>query len=132
MNRKGEYFKCCDNCRVKGADYRREHLKPWDCEIKCGHCGDRTTKNCKSIHKRRFGCQTFGMNPRPDFEEWLKEQDYDKLLWEYKKVLEDILQKRRTRRTTCSANTTITLHTVTDWEDCNKTVFKIMKKSKSK
>ena len=93
FNRHGNYFKCCDKCRTSGAEYRREHLKTWDCEIKCDHFGQRTTKNCKSIHERRFWCQTFGMNPRPDFEEWLKEQDYDKLLWEYKKVLEDILQR---------------------------------------
>ena len=85
INRQGEYFKCCDKCRVKGAEYSREFRKTWDCEIKCDHCGDRTTRICKSIHKRRFWCQTSGMNPRPDFEEWLIEQDYDKLLWEYKK-----------------------------------------------
>jgi len=29
------------------------------------------------------------MNPRPSFEEWLAEQDYDKLLWEYKQLLTD-------------------------------------------
>ena len=34
------------------------------------------------------------MNPRPTFEEWLVEQDYDKLLWEYKQVLKELLDKR--------------------------------------
>ena len=65
LNRQCEYFECCDTCRVKGAEYKREHLKAWDCDIKCDHCGDRTTKNCKSIHKRRFFCQTFGKTPIP-------------------------------------------------------------------
>ena len=63
--------------------------KKWDCEIRCDKRGERTTKNCKSIHKRRYWCQIYGMNPRPNFEEWLKEQGYDTLLWEYKKVLDE-------------------------------------------
>ena len=95
LNRKGEYFKCCDNCRNKSAEYNREYRPKWDCEIICDHCGDRTTKNCKSIHKRRFWCQTSQMNPRPTFEEWLVEQDYDKLLWEYKQVLKELLDKKK-------------------------------------
>jgi len=95
LNRKGEYFKCCDNCRNKSAEYNREYRPKWDCEIICDRCGDRTTKNCKSIHKRRFWCQTSQMNPRPIFEEWLVEQDYDKLLWEYKQVLKELLDKKK-------------------------------------
>ena len=91
LNRQGNYFKCCDKCRNSAVAYR----KKWDCETTCDHCGQRTTKNCKSIHKRRFWCQTFGMNPRPDFEEWLMEQDYDKLLWEYKKLLKEILERKK-------------------------------------
>ena len=35
------------------------------------------------------------MVPRPKFEEWLMEQDYDKLLWEYKKVLEEIIENKK-------------------------------------
>ena len=35
------------------------------------------------------------MKPRPNFEEWLVEQDYDKLLWEYKQVLQEILDKKK-------------------------------------
>ena len=35
------------------------------------------------------------MNPRPSFEEWLVEQDYDKLLWEYKQVLKELLDKNK-------------------------------------
>ena len=35
------------------------------------------------------------MNPRPDFEEWLMKQDYNKLLWEYKKVLEQIIENKQ-------------------------------------
>ena len=89
LNRKDEYFKCCDNCRKKSAEYIREYRPKWDCEIICDHCGDRTTKNCKSIHKRRFWCQTSKLTQRPRFEEWLAEQDYDKLLWEYKQLLKD-------------------------------------------
>jgi hypothetical protein len=85
INRKGEYNKTCINCLDKKAEY----ITTWNCEIKCDHCGQRTTKNCKSIHKRKFWCQTSKMNPRPRFEEWLAEQDYDKLLWEYKQLLKD-------------------------------------------
>ena len=95
LNRKGEYFKCCDNCRNKSAEYNREYRPKWDCEIICDHCGDRTTKNCKSINTRRFWCQTSHKNPRPTFEEWLVEQDYDKLLWEYKQVLKELLDKKK-------------------------------------
>ena len=95
LNRKGEYFKCCDNCRNKSAEYNREYRPKWDCEIICDHCGDRATKNCKSIHKIIFWCQTSQMNPRPIFEEWLVEQDYDKLLWEYKQVLKELLDKKK-------------------------------------
>ena len=82
-NRKGEHNKTCITCLDKTAEYRNK----WDCETKCDHCGERTTNNCKSIHKRRFWCQTAQMNPRPSLEEWLVEQDYDKLLWEYKQAL---------------------------------------------
>ena len=67
INRKGEPYKTCDKCRNSAAEYRAS----WDCEMKCDHCGERTTKNCKSIHKRRFWCQTSQMTPRPSFEEWL-------------------------------------------------------------
>ena len=74
IDRKGEYFKCCDKCRNKATEYQREYRPKWDCEIICEHCGDRTTKTCKSIHKRRFWCQTSQMNPRPIFEEWLVEK----------------------------------------------------------
>ena len=45
--------------------------------------------------KRRIWCQTSQMNPRPTFEEWLVEQDYDKLLWEYKQVLKELLDKNK-------------------------------------
>jgi len=44
------------------------------------------------------------MNPRPNFEEWLKEQDYDTLLWEYKKVLEEIRQREQQQLNDCSIN----------------------------
>ena len=89
INRKGEPYKTCDNCRNKNTDYYREYRPKWNCEIICEHCGDRTTKTCKSIHKKKFWCQTSQMNPRPGFEEWLSEQDHDKLLSEYKQLLKD-------------------------------------------
>ena len=79
----------------KKKEHQREYRPKWDCEIICEHCGDRTTKNCKSIHKIIFWCQTSQMNPRPIFEEWLVEQDYDKLLWEYKQVLKELLYKKK-------------------------------------
>ena len=93
LNRKGEHFKCCHKCRNSAVECRAK----WDCEIKCDHCGERTTKNCKSIHKRMFWCQTSQMNPRPNFEEWLVEQDYDKLIWEYKQLKYDKLLRKYTQ-----------------------------------
>ena len=42
----------------------------------------------------RFLCQTSQMNPRPIFEVWLVEQGYDKLLWEYKQALKELLGKK--------------------------------------
>ena len=108
INRKGEYNKTCINCLDKRNEYQREYRPNWDCEIICEQCGNRTTKNCKSIHKRRFWCQTSQMNPRPNFEEWLVEQDYDKLLWEYKQVLKELLDKKKSEEKNSNQTATTT------------------------
>ena len=33
--------------------------------------------------------------PKPEFEEWLLNQEYDKLLWEYKHLLNEIIERKR-------------------------------------
>ena len=35
------------------------------------------------------------MENKAEFESWLLEQDYDKLLWEYKELLKEILDRKR-------------------------------------
>ena len=67
INRKDEYFKCCDKCRNKSTEYQREYKPKWDCEIICEHCGDRTTKACKSIHKKTNLVSNFTNEPQTDF-----------------------------------------------------------------
>ena len=59
--------------------------------VTCNNCGEQVTKNTLSIHKRRYWCKTSHLLERPNFEEWLTEQDYDTLLWEYKETLKEIL-----------------------------------------
>ena len=75
INPHGEYFKLCNKC----VDYAIEYRENWNCDIKCYYCGDRTTKTCKSIHKRTSWCKTSQIIPRPSFDEWLITQDYDNL-----------------------------------------------------
>ena len=58
--------------------------------------------------KQRFWCQTSQMNPRPIFEEWLVEQDYDKLLWEYKQVWKELLDKKKPEYKISNQTATIT------------------------
>ena len=49
----------------------------------CDNCGCDVNKGTLSIHKRRFYCQVYNMETKPDFEEWLINQDYDNILYEY-------------------------------------------------
>ena len=60
----------------------------------CDNCGCHVNKGSISIHKRRFYCQVYNMETKPGFEEWLMNQDYDKMLWEYKELLEYILKNK--------------------------------------
>jgi len=76
-----ERFKCCIRCRAKSAEQTEK-------VVVCENCG--CVRNGKSIaiHKRRYYCQTYNMEEKPDFEIWLKAQNYAKLPWEYKKILD--------------------------------------------
>ena len=106
LNRKGEYFKCCDNCRTNNREWRREYLPKWDGETICEHCGDRTTKSAKSIHKRRYWCKISNLEVKPTFEDWLMKQDYNTLLWEYKKTFEELLNKNKELNNASSSSST--------------------------
>ena len=87
INRKGEYNKTCINCLDKKKE--RDAIK-----TVCDNCGCDVNKGTLSIHKRRFYCQVYNMETKPDFEEWLINQDYDKMLYEYKDLLEYILSTK--------------------------------------
>ena len=52
-------------------------------------------KGSLSIHKIRFYCQVYNMETKPYFEEWMINQDYDNMLYEYKYSLEYVLPKRK-------------------------------------
>ena len=87
-NRKGEYNRTCDTCSNKVRTFQRtpereEARQQWNgMLITCSNCGEEVTKNTFALHKRRYWCKAHHLNERPEFEEWLVEQDYDKLLWE--------------------------------------------------
>ena len=101
INRKGQYNKTCDGCLAKVRTHQqtqeaKQKRLDWNVTMTtCKNCGDCVQKNTLSIHRRRFWCQTHNMIPKPDFEEWLQNQEYDKLLWEYKKLLDEIIERKR-------------------------------------
>ena len=90
FNRMNKQYKCCVKCRA----YAHRHFQTTETkhkrteynsqEVICDNCGCAQHKGSLSVHKRRYGCQTHHLKNKPDFEDWLMEQDYDKLLWEYK------------------------------------------------
>ena len=102
---KSEYNKTCDNCLDKAKTFnstpeRQKALQ--ECNeilITCSNCGEEVTNNTLSMHKRRYWCKTHHLNERPEFEEWLMEQDYDKHVWEYKKIREEILNRKKRNET---------------------------------
>ena len=53
----------------------------------CDDCGCHVTKGSLSIHKRQLYCQVYDMETKPDFEEWLTNQEYDQMLYEYNYLL---------------------------------------------
>ena len=63
--------------------------------ITCSNCNGQVTKNTLPLHKKRYWCKTHHLCERPVFANLLMEQEYDTLLWEYKKVLEDILESKQ-------------------------------------
>ena len=75
FKRLNERYKSCVKCRLRSRQQT------------CDNCGCLRNKKSSSIHKRRYYCQTFQLEDKPDFETWLKSQDYDKLLGDYKKKL---------------------------------------------
>ena len=101
INRKGEHNKTCETCLDKVRAFQRTPeskariAKYKSQEVMCENCGCVRNKGSMSIHKRRYYCLTYNLDNKPDFEDWLMEQDYDTLLWEYKELLKDILERNR-------------------------------------
>ena len=101
INRKGEHNKTCETCLNKSRAYhqtteaidRRQQRN--GISITCNNCGETHTKNTISKHKRQYWCKTSHVSEKPNFEEWLTEQDYDTLLWEYKQLLKEILERKK-------------------------------------
>ena len=87
LTEKGEHNKTCINCSDKKKE--KDAVK-----TECGNCGCTVSKGTLSIHKRRFYCQVYNMEPKPDFEEWLINQGYDNMLHEYEDLLEYILTQK--------------------------------------
>jgi len=81
FNRLNQKYKSCVKCRERSKKQTEE-------EITCINCGSLRNKKSISIHMRRYYCQTFNLKEKPDFETWLKNQNYDTLPWEYKKILD--------------------------------------------
>ena len=54
VNRQGEYCKCSDKCRVKGADYNREYNK---LTTTCNVCGKTGTPSHLARHKKSHLCK---------------------------------------------------------------------------
>ena len=88
INREGEHNKTCVNCLDKAKTYKAE-------EIQCERCGEIRSRGSLSIHKRRYFCMTYNMEKKPEFEDWLMDQDYEKLVWEYKELLKEIIERKR-------------------------------------
>ena len=101
INRKCEYNKTCETCLNKSRAYQRTpeskeaQARHKSQEITCDNCGSVRNKGSISIHKRRYYCLTYNLQDKPDFEDWLMEEDYDTLFGEYKELLKDILERRR-------------------------------------
>ena len=96
-NRKGGHNKTCDGCLTKTRECQRtaeakSKWHEWDILTAVyDKCGNNVEKNVYSIHKRRWWCQAHGLNPKPEFETWLMEQDDATLWWEYKALFNEIL-----------------------------------------
>ena len=80
-NRLEERYKSCVKCRENSR-------KQTEQEITCDNCGCLRNKKSISIHKRRYYCKTFKLEEKPDFETWLKQQEYKTRPWEYKKMID--------------------------------------------
>ena len=48
---------------------------------------------CSTKRKRQYWCNTSHLSEKPNFEEWLTEQDYDTLLWEYTELFKELLER---------------------------------------
>ena len=105
INRKGEHNKTCETCLKKTRALQAtpeaiDKRKQWNgMLVTCSNCGEEHTKNTLSLHKRRYWCKTHHLSERPKLEDWLMEQDYDTLLWEYKKIVEELLEIKKDNET---------------------------------
>ena len=98
-NRKGECFKTCNNCRTNKQNYRIEHqeeistkIKQWRNNnkdkvqqynktyidkhnplVECSHCKEKVRNATIDNHQKGYQCNVFGMDSKPDYHEWLFE-----------------------------------------------------------
>ena len=83
-NRKGEWFKLCNNCRGKGQgwrdnnkdkiqQYNNTYITKHNPLIECSNCKCPVRFQIIQDHHKGYQCNVFGMDPKPDFHEWLFE-----------------------------------------------------------
>ena len=101
ISRKGDHYKCCDNCRNKLSEYNKkpdvqDHRKQQKSQpLECENCGSTRNKGSMWLHQRRYYCKTYHMETKPSLEEWVINQDYDTLLHQYKELLKEITDKKQ-------------------------------------
>ena len=102
INRKGEYYKTCNSCRKLKSEYyeaNAEHLNEWNREwreknrIPCSKCGTCIPKNQMKDHMGGYPCQTYGMTPKPHFDDWILQQPNECLNRRNQKLLKTLLDK---------------------------------------
>ena len=89
-NRKGEYYKLCNNCRHKNREtaktyYDNNFDTVYKCKerfvakcranpLECSKCGKSVLKYMVARHQATYTCQTFGMENKPTWDEWEKQR----------------------------------------------------------
>ena len=98
-NRKGEWFKTCNKCRINKQNYRVEHqqeistkIKQWRNNnkdkvqqynktytdkhnplVECSHCKEIVRNAILENHQQGYQCNVFDLESKPDYHEWLFE-----------------------------------------------------------
>ncbi len=101
-NRKGELFKTCNNCRNRSkkhyadnSDKLNEYYREWreQHRIPCSKCGTCIPSNQMKEHIGGFPCMTHGMEPKPEYEQWLIEQPVEHLNKHNKLSLQTLINR---------------------------------------